>query len=78
MKVKELIEKLRGQDPEATVIITSSNFELNGADVPLSGIIGGEAGSKEIRTFRDAFDGETYEKEVWSPYGGNEKVISLY
>jgi len=78
MKVKELIEKLKGQDPEATVIITSSNFELNGADVPLSGVIGGESGSKHMKTFRDAFDNETYEKEVWSPYGGQEKVISLY
>ena len=78
MKVKDLIEQLKGQDPEATVILTSSNFELNGADVPLGGIFGSETGNKKVKTFRDAFDGESYETEVWSPFGGNEKVISLY
>jgi hypothetical protein len=78
MKVKDLIENLKNVDPEATVILTSSNFELSGAEVPLSGILTGESGSKKSQTFRDAFDGGSYDKEVWSTFGGTEKVISLY
>lgn len=78
MKVKHLIEKLLKTDPEAEVIITSSNFELNGADVPLGGLIESDKGSKKERTFRDAFDGEIYSKEIWSISGGSLSVIHFY
>lgn len=33
MKVKYLINELQGCDPEAVVIVTSSNFELGGSDI---------------------------------------------
>lgn len=36
MKVKELIKILEALDQNAEVIVTSSNFELNGANVSAS------------------------------------------
>ena len=77
MLVEELIELLKGCDPKATVIVTSSNFELRGADVAVSQVHQYNEGHKETKTFRDAFDYEDYDKEVYSIRGGNEKVVFI-
>ena len=75
MKVKDLIEKLLELDPEAEVITQSTNFELRGAEVELSRVHQYDTGKKETRTFRDAFDYEEYEKEVYSVFGGDMRVV---
>lgn len=77
MKNKELIEKLQALDPEAEVITASSNFELRGAEVAVSFVHQYDKGRKETKTFVDAFDHESYEKEVFSIVGGNENVIYI-
>lgn len=77
MKVKDVIKKLEALDQNAEVITKSSNFELNGASVPVSFIHQYNEGSKETRTFRDAFDGETYSKETWSTVGGQIPVVII-
>lgn len=77
MKVKDLIEKLQKADPEATVIIKSSNFELKGAEVPVSSVYGTKTGSKKIEGFVDYFDGESYSKETWSSFGGEESIVHI-
>lgn len=77
MKVKDLIKKLEALDQNAEVIVTSSNFELNGANVPVSFVHQYNDGSKRVKTFRDAFDGDTYSKETWSIIGGQTPVVMV-
>lgn len=77
MKVKDLIEKLEKVDPEAEVITSSSNFELKFSKVSVSNVMQFETGKKEKRGFFDAFDGESYEREIWSVIGGEENVVIL-
>ena len=77
MKVKDLIEKLKGMDPEAMVITKSNNFEMNGADVPLSRAHQYETGSREVQNFRDAFDGCPYSSVTYSITGGDLRVVYL-
>lgn len=77
MKNKDLIKELKKLDPEAEVIVTSSNFEQNNAKVPVSFIHQYNEGSKKTQQFRDAFDYETYNKEVVSIIGGDLKVILI-
>lgn len=77
MKAKDLIKKLGEVDPEAEIIVSSSNFELKNSRVSVTQVMPFETGKKETRGFYDAFDGISYEKEVWSVVGGNEKVVIL-
>jgi hypothetical protein len=76
MKAKDLI-KILEQNPELEVVIASSNFELNGSLVPVSGIYEYNTSKKEVRTFRDAFDGDTYEKEIYNIFDGDEKILLI-
>ncbi len=57
--------------------MSSSNFELRGAHVPLSSVHQYNEGSKKNNEFRDAFDGETYTKEIWSIVGGQIPVVMV-
>lgn len=77
MNVKNLINKLNELDPNAEVIIQSSNFEHRGADVSLSYVYQYNTGSKKTQIFRDAFDGDTYPVETWSTVNGNLPVVYL-
>ena len=77
MKTKDLIKKLKELDPEAEVIVTSSNFEQNHAKVLVTSVHQYNGGSKRQQAFRDAFDNETYQKEVWSIIGGDLKVVLI-
>lgn len=77
MKVKELMKKLEMFDPEAEVLVSSKNFELNRTNVAVSLIYQSMEGSKQVKTFVNAFDHETYEKEIWSTFGGNLPVIYI-
>lgn len=77
MKVKDLIEKLKECDQNATVIVTSSNYELRGARVEASGPHQYNEGIRKVETFTDDFDYEDYSKEVWSIVGGKEPVVVI-
>jgi hypothetical protein len=59
MIVKELIKKLEALDQNAEVIVKSSNFELNGANVSVTYVHEYSNGRKNTETFTDAFDGNT-------------------
>ena len=72
MNVGELIEKLKKLDPSIEVAITSSNFEQNNA-MKKAGGVRTFHGKVETRTFRDAFDYETYDSEIVTHSGSNEK-----
>lgn len=76
MKVKELVEQLLKEDQEATVVKTSDNFELNHAIVEVQ-TIGVYKGNKVNKSFYDAFDGESYNKDVWELFSGNENVVKI-
>lgn len=75
MKAKELIEILQ-KDPEAEVVITTSNFEQGHAKVAL-GHVSKWKMKKIRRQFRDAFDGGSYSDEVYemSPNDGEEVFV---
>lgn len=77
MKVKELIQKLLALNPEAEVIAASPNFELEGVLIAVSSVRQLDQGSKKMETFRDAFDGGTYEAETWSTIGGDLPVVTI-
>lgn len=64
MTVGKLIEKLQKfENQDAVVVVTSSNFELNQSTIPASHIHQFK-GKIESRTFRDAFDGGSYNTNV--------------
>jgi len=78
MKVKDLIRQLKDLDPEATVIVTSDNFDLKYSKIVATYAIQSHEGSKETGTFIDAFDGESYDAETWSLIGGEEIVVEIW
>lgn len=59
IKVKDLIKKLQTFDQEAIVIMQSDNFE-KGQDYVDTVDAYELKCNKETKTYRDAFDGETY------------------
>lgn len=77
MTVEDLIEKLKKEDPKAVVLLASSNFELNNSDVELTHVWHSKTGKEETKTFRDAFDGDTYNTKVWSTIGGDKSIVHL-
>ena len=71
MKVKELIEHLKLlKDQDATVVVVTSNFEQGHNKVLANNLFEFKGDLKE-ETFRDAFDGGTYNKKVvkWNENG---------
>jgi len=77
MKVKDAIEALQKLDPEAILLKKSDNFEQNGATVPVSHF-GVYPSAKEKRvTFRDAFDGDTYESTVYDLFDGDISAVNV-
>jgi len=77
MKVHELIKELKNCNPNATVIRTSSNFELNGASIEAKGVYKSNTGEKCIKNCVDAFDYTPYTVEEWSTIGGDKLVIEI-
>lgn len=77
MKNKELISKLQKLDPEAEVVVTSNNFELQHEVVSLQGVTEYKTARKVKKQFRDAFDGYAYLTEVYDLFNGEETVILL-
>lgn len=77
MKKNDLIKKLQDIKGNPTVVVTSNNFELNGATIPTSGIYE-FVGQEEVQTFSDAFDGGSYNKKVVKyKDGGKTKFIQI-
>lgn len=70
-------KKLKELDPEAEVIVTSSNFEHSYRKVPVTFVHQYNEGSKKQEQFRDAFDNENYKKEIWSVIGGDLKIVLI-
>lgn len=66
MTVADLIRKLQSLPMDAIVVHTSDNFELNDATVEYDGHMYECELMKESQQFRDAFDGGTYSKEVFT------------
>ena len=64
LTVKELIEKLKTMDPEAIVVSPSSNFEI-GSNALVDPSVYQFKGKIVEQTFRDAFDGGSYNKKVY-------------
>lgn len=77
MKVKELIQHLKGIDQEATVIIPNSNFEQGHVDIECKYIWESHTGLKKKEHFTDAFDYTSYTKETWSANGGKEAIVKI-
>jgi hypothetical protein len=77
MKVKDLIEKLQGCDPEAVVLVRSSNFELGGSEVEAKYVHESKEGSLSQKQCVDAFDYTRYSTPVWSTIGGDKTVVSI-
>ena len=77
MKVKELIEHLKGVDQEATIIVGNSNFEQGHVDIECKCLWESHTGLKKVEHFTDAFDYTNYTKEIWSANGGEEAVVKL-
>jgi len=77
MKVKEAIKLLKEQDPEAELIITSSNFELKNSMVSAKHIVGFNHGMEREVEFKDSFDQSGYKKPVWNLFVGSENVVFI-
>lgn len=77
MKVRDLKAKLDEFDDDAEVLVSSSNFELNNSMVSANSARQYETGKRERKGFRDAFDGESYSKEVWDLFYGDEKIVII-
>jgi hypothetical protein len=77
MKVHELITKLETLNPDAEVIVSSSNFEHRGSDIPVSFVREYSNGKVTKKTFIDAFDGKSYERGIYATYGGNIPVVTI-
>lgn len=75
MKVKDLIKKLQSLDQNAVVIVKSSNFEHNGANVAVSSVYQCDNMRKHYKIFSDAFDGVVYKKEVYIIDGDESAVF---
>jgi len=66
MTVEELITKLQSiEDKSATVLVVSDNFEIQGNKIEVS-MVYPMPGKMERKGFRDAFDGGSYSKPVFS------------
>lgn len=76
MKLKEYIKMLEALDQESEVIVTSSNFEMNGALISAHAPQAFKA-TQQIGNFRDAFDGALYKSQTWSLLNGDTPVIIL-
>lgn len=77
MNVKNLVKILLEKDQDAEVIVTSSNFELNGARVAVSSVDEFDNGSIKKEHFRDAFDGGSYSESTYSIVGGDIPVVLI-
>lgn len=77
MKVSELVEKLLKLDQEATVLVTTDNFEMGNREIEAKYVSQYDTGQKRTQGFRDAFDGGSYSVIVWSTIGGKEKVVTI-
>ncbi len=75
MRNEELIKRLQQLDPNAEVVLVSSNFELNNAIVSVECVSNYETALKTKKTFRDEFDGDNYSKTVFKIMGGNQNII---
>lgn len=64
MKAKDLI-KILEKNPEAEVIVTSSNTMEHGGRMIAVTSVNEMTGTKKTQTCRDAFDGGMYEQEFW-------------
>ena len=63
--VKDIIELLSKYPPDTIVIRKSDNFEQGGSYVDMRGSVSLYRAKKKKENFRDAFDYETYQSEVW-------------
>jgi hypothetical protein len=77
MTVQELIDILKGVNPEATVITSSNNFEHNFAYIEVSHVLETHTSKAVEKKITDAFDGTVYSKEVYEPFGGDQKAIII-
>lgn len=80
MKKKDLVKLLENIDPEATVIVQTSNTMEQGQSlVEVKGADEYKTGKKETKRFRDEFDDEDpyYNSEVWNISGGKESVVLI-
>jgi len=77
MKVKDLIQKLQSLDQEAEVVTPSHNWELGESIVSVTSVVQYNTAKKEIRPYFDAFDYESYEKEVYTTMDGNLPIVYI-
>ena len=77
MNVKDLIAQLQTCNQEAEVLVISANYGLGDSLVSVSFVHQTNEGFSKTKTFRDAFDYETYTKEVWEAFGGKEPIVYL-
>jgi hypothetical protein len=77
MTVEELITKLETiKDKTKTVLVVSDNFEIQGNKIEAS-FIYLLSGKMERKDFRDAFDGESYSKSVFSYKTDGEEFVII-
>lgn len=77
MKAKDLIEVLKLVDPEAIVITTTDNPELEKSLVPVTSVIVGDLGQIELKHGTDEFDDSPILVETWKMDGGNRLFVKL-
>lgn len=73
---KQLAEELL-KNPDDIVAISSDNFEMGNATLPLTSInLSRFKGRIQSQSFRDAFDGGSYSADVVK-HGGDESFVKL-
>lgn len=78
MKVKELIKNLKKFDQNATVVVTTDNFEQGNSKKEAKGIYEFK-GDIVKKSFRDAFDGGSYSSDVvkWDDKNGKINFVEI-
>ena len=78
MKVKEAIELLQKENPDAELVIESGDYELKGEIVSVENFISFNSYSSS-KSFTDSFDDARYNKIVWTrcQVGGEEVILMI-
>ena len=77
MKVSDLIKKLQELDQDAIVVVSSSNPEIRLNWVGVENVTEFDTAISKSEQFSDMIDGQKYQKNIYYPFDGNEKIVSI-
>lgn len=83
MIVSQLIEMLQHMNPNATVVTSSNDFDLEMSDVEVTKVLQFKSAMKSIKTIEIEIDDDDLNpnqkrhKEIWNTTGGQENIVVI-